>query len=960
MGYEYLKGYAKFLLDTHLNEVVSLNIERAKEVQLPLLALFKSLSEEELFAFSRQGIQKFLLDICEETAFKSHQESLERWKSNQIPLVPKDKIDARDVAFTPHVRKYALIKMLKHYTQDISLYEAVVQDIETLYTNFLHYSFEAFIGVQQEIIEKERDLYQTILDHTDDGISAYDQEYRLIIWNKALEERTKLSREKILGKNVFEYFPGYRSSVEGQAVERVLKGEKIKLSDMPLQQRKGFYEADLIPLTNHGKQIFGGLTVSRDITQRKLASEKIIKSESRLREAQALAHIGNWEMEISSGEITFSDELYRILGFLPGIDLSLDLIRLRIHPEDLPQLHELTRKAIELGEGFTNEHRFCLPNGQIRNVRAICEVERDIQGKIVRLKGVTQDITDQKLAQMALHQKNEELLQTLEELHVTQQSLLKLNNELELRVQERTKELSANEEELRQTLEQSVSLNAKLAERENFLSSILKQTPVSTWIADANGTMIQVNEACLKLFGVEDAHTGLHTYNILQDDTLIHQPFYKDIQAVFKEGKIAKFESDYDVRNVKLINTAIGKQVSLIVTVFPIKDDQGSVISAVIQHEDITERKKAEEALKKSEEQLRLITDALPVLISFVDAKERFQFANKAYELWFDLPRTSIIGKSLGEILGEKAYVVVKPFVDRCLSGEQVYFENELDYQSGGKRFIAANLIPQYNGMEVTGYYALITDISERKRAQRALEDALQETNIKNEELKRINIDLDNFVYTASHDLKSPIANLEGITGVLLKKISKKLEKDEIELIGLIHEMTTKLKATIRDLTEITKVQKDFEEVPEKVSFEEVFTYIKADLSPLISEYTASIITNFEVKEINFARKNLRSILFNLVNNALKYHSLERKPVIHIHTKIEGEYLMLSVADNGLGIALSQIHKLFSMFKRLHTHVEGSGIGLYITKRIVENNGGRIEVESEEGKGSVFKVYFKI
>jgi signal transduction histidine kinase len=314
----------------------------------------------------------------------------------------------------------------------------------------------------------------------------------------------------------------------------------------------------------------------------------------------------------------------------------------------------------------------------------------------------------------------------------------------------------------------------------------------------------------------------------------------------------------------------------------------------------------------------------------------------------------------LGELLGEKAYAAMKPYVKRCLAGEQVYFEKEINYQLVGKRFIAANLIPRYNGTVVIGYYALITDISERKRAQKDLEDALQETNNKNEELKRINIDLDNFVYTASHDLKSPIANLEGITGVLLKKISKKLEKDEIGLIELIHQMTTKLKSTIKDLTEITKVQKDFEEVPERVSFEEVFENIKADLSPLLTEYAAIISTDFEVKEINYARKNLRSILFNLANNALKYHSPERKPLIQIQTRMEGEYILLSIADNGLGIPAGQIHKLFSMFKRLHTHVEGSGIGLYITKRIIENNEGRIEVESEEGKGSMFKVFFKL
>jgi signal transduction histidine kinase len=108
-----------------------------------------------------------------------------------------------------------------------------------------------------------------------------------------------------------------------------------------------------------------------------------------------------------------------------------------------------------------------------------------------------------------------------------------------------------------------------------------------------------------------------------------------------------------------------------------------------------------------------------------------------------------------------------------------------------------------------------------------------------------------------------------------------------------------------------------------------------------------------------YAKKNLRSILYNLITNGIKYRSPERVPEIQVQTFQENGYTVLCVQDNGLGLSPTQQSKLFNMFKRLHTHVEGSGIGLYIIKRIIENSGGKIGVESELGRGTTFKVLFK-
>lgn len=225
----------------------------------------------------------------------------------------------------------------------------------------------------------------------------------------------------------------------------------------------------------------------------------------------------------------------------------------------------------------------------------------------------------------------------------------------------------------------------------------------------------------------------------------------------------------------------------------------------------------------------------------------------------------------------------------------------------------------------------------------------------KNQELSKVNNDLDNFIYTASHDLKAPIANIEGLLTALFEEIQGE-EVDHIK--EMVVSSIDKFKNTLSDLTEISKVQKESWEDVGIVKFKEVLDEVEADIKTAIEKAKAKITVKFEVEQINFSKKNLRSIVYNLLSNAVKYCSPERLPLIEIITQTKGEYIVLSVSDNGLGFNSHNQDKIFGMFKRLHQHVEGSGIGLYIVKRIMENSGGKIVVSSEVNVGTTFDVYF--
>ncbi|WP_224995233.1 ATP-binding protein [Cesiribacter sp. SM1] len=239
----------------------------------------------------------------------------------------------------------------------------------------------------------------------------------------------------------------------------------------------------------------------------------------------------------------------------------------------------------------------------------------------------------------------------------------------------------------------------------------------------------------------------------------------------------------------------------------------------------------------------------------------------------------------------------------------------------------------------------------------------LEELHEANQKLLSINADLDNFIYTASHDLKAPISNIEGLMIAMMRNLSPESRQAPViqKLSGLITHSIERFKRTINDLTQITKIQKEgLGEDLSQVDLSQVISEVSADLVYQIEQ--ANAIIDLELNNcpsIHFSAKNARSIVYNLLSNAIKYRSPERRLKIRISCYFEGEHQVLSIEDNGLGLDLSNEDKIYSMFKRLHDHVEGSGIGLYIVKKIIENAKGKIVVHSKLNEGSTFLVYFK-
>jgi signal transduction histidine kinase len=230
-----------------------------------------------------------------------------------------------------------------------------------------------------------------------------------------------------------------------------------------------------------------------------------------------------------------------------------------------------------------------------------------------------------------------------------------------------------------------------------------------------------------------------------------------------------------------------------------------------------------------------------------------------------------------------------------------------------------------------------------------------------NDQLLRTNADLDNFIYTASHDLKAPISNIEALLTALLRTLPpESLASGKVpDITSRMQISVDRFKKTIANLTEVVKLQKENSGEAVTVNLAEVIDEVRLDLENQILATQARLVIDVKgCPTIRFSVKNLRSVVYNLLSNALKYSSPDRPLEVNIHCNTTLNYHMLTITDNGLGMETGRLSQLFTMFKRFHDHVEGSGIGLYMVKKMVENAGGKIEVESQVGVGSTFRVYF--
>ena len=358
--------------------------------------------------------------------------------------------------------------------------------------------------------------------------------------------------------------------------------------------------------------------------------------------------------------------------------------------------------------------------------------------------------------------------------------------------------------------------------------------------------------------------------------------------------------------------------------------------------------------LRKKDRQLLLITDSLPVLVSYIDAGHRYRFVNKAYEEWFGLPRREVVGQHTRDVLGEAAYEAVRPFLDEALSGRAVTYEREVPYARGGARVVDATYVPHAGeDGRIEGLIALVADASERKRAEEDLRMAKEESEAANR-MK------DQFLATLSHELRTPLNAIFGWAQLLR---SGKLDPQTLERgIDTIERNARSQKKLIEDLLDVSRiVSGKLQLEPKPVDLAEVVEAALETVAPAARAKGIAIERGYGLQPgpVLGDAQRLQQIVWNLLSNAVKFTPEGGRVTVSLETK-DGE-AEIAVTDTGQGIGPEFLPFVFDRFRQADASSTrrhgGLGLGLSIVRHLAELHGGSVRAESPgPGQGSTFTV----
>ena len=327
----------------------------------------------------------------------------------------------------------------------------------------------------------------------------------------------------------------------------------------------------------------------------------------------------------------------------------------------------------------------------------------------------------------------------------------------------------------------------------------------------------------------------------------------------------------------------------------------------------------------------------------FIDANLIFRKFTPAAMKQFKLTSNDI-GKSIRDVIHNLRFPSVIENIQQVIESAEIL---EKEIQTTDLRWYQMNILPYVRQMDNKTDGVIITFVDITRR----IEDLRDQ--------EKLVSDHETLLDTISHDIKNPLTSLLLSVEVLNNSLADNPDEFRPVLKG-IENSIRKLQSVISELTEMRKSQHHkYQAFDELLNLEHIIEDVSLALIDTIKESGAVIGTELNVSEIFFSRRKIRSIIHNLLQNAIKFRSPDRKPEILIKTFREPDFIVLSIRDNGIGVDASKQKDIFEKYYRIDNSIDGTGIGLHLVKELIVNAGGKVLVESQVGKGTEFKVYLK-
>ena len=504
-------------------------------------------------------------------------------------------------------------------------------------------------------------------------------------------------------------------------------------------------------------------------------------------------------------------------------------------------------------------------------------------------------------------------------------------------------------------------LRMELEASESRFRGSFETAGVGTCLVDQKGNLHEVNEKMCDILGYSREELLQCSFSDITHPDDLEEEFalLKDLTS----GKINKFR-----REKRYLNRDRGVVDSILaVSAIPATDIQE--MTFVAQVVDITELKKVEAQLVEAVAKNEVILNASEhVVIVSSDLDGVIQNVNVGCERLLGYSRDELLDKkditffhneeqievmenSFAQIFGNpmKAIDGIIALVkqqDGPITQELVYTTKK-----GNLLDMVLTVSPIKAEEKLIGFLGIAIDISDVKKAEQEIKDLLLISEDQNARLK-------NFAHIVSHNLRSHSGNIDFLMDLLIQDHPTLLEG---EIVPMLKQASSNLKESITHLNEVAVINTTIQDKMHSIDLVKSVEHALSNVPALAMKQEVEIINEIQ-KPINVLAIHayLDSILLNFITNGIKYSSPERKSWLKISAKEEKEFVVLTIADNGLGIDLKRHgKKLFGMYKTFHQHKDARGVGLFISKSQIEAIGGRVEVSSEVNKGTTFRIYLK-